>query len=78
MPAIIRFLEYNPLPIPPADYPLEQLRHCKISKGMNFIRLGGEMSKDHEQIADWLLGRHKPFRKSLDKIREFLRTNGYG
>ena len=78
MPAIIRFLGYNPLPIPQADDPLAQLRHYKTSNGMDFIRLGETMSKSHEQLADWLSGRHKPFRKSLDKIRAFLKSNGYG
>ena len=77
MPAIIRFLGYNPLPIPPADDPLGQLRHYKMSNGMDFVRLGEAMSKNHEQLADWLSGRRKPLRKSLDKIREFLKTNGY-
>jgi DNA-binding XRE family transcriptional regulator len=54
MPAIIRFFGYNPLPTPPVDDPLEQLRHFKISNGMDFIRLGEAMSKNHEQLADWL------------------------
>lgn len=77
IPAIIRFLGYNPLPMPPADDPLEQLRHYKTTNGMDFYRLGKAMSKDHEQLADWLSGRHKPFRKSLDKIRDFLKMVGY-
>ncbi len=78
MPAIISFLGYNPYPVPPSDDPLEQLRHYKISNGMDLTRLGEAMSKGHEQLADWLSGRHKPSRKSLDRIREFLRANGYG
>ena len=78
MPGIIKFLGYNPLPMPQSTDPLDQLRHFKRSMGMDFIRLGKVMGRDPEQLADWLSGRHKPFRKSLNSIRLFLKSNSYG
>lgn len=39
---------------------------------MSLERLGEAMGRDPEQLSDWLSGRHKPFRKSLEKIEQFL------
>src|SRR5450432_1913661 len=51
---------------------LEKLEWHKWTKGMSFERLGEAMGKDPEQLMDWLGGRHKPFRKSLNMIATFL------
>ena len=70
LPAIIRFLGYNPRPEP--EDTLERLAWYKWSMGMNYERLGKEVGIHQEQLQDWLSGKRNPFRKSLDKIDEFL------
>lgn len=77
MPAIIKFLGFNPLPSPRPDEPLEQLRHYKRSMGMDFIRLGEVMGRDPEQLSDWLSGRHQPIRKNFENIKQFLKNQKY-
>jgi len=34
------------------------------------------MSRDPEQLADWLSGRHTPFKNNRDKIEWFLEEQG--
>ena len=70
MPRIIEFLGYNPIPCP--DNILERLAWYKQVNGLTFEDLGAEMSRDPEQLADWLSGRHKPFWRNLEKIELFL------
>ena len=70
-PSIIKFLGYIPFDCP--DDTVGHLAWYKRTMGMNFDHLGEAMGRDPEQLSDWLSGRHKPFRKSLNKIEEFLR-----
>jgi hypothetical protein len=35
-------------------------------------KLGAEMGRDPEQLADWLTGRHNPCRRNQKEIEEFL------
>jgi hypothetical protein len=70
MPKVIEFLGYNPIPCP--DNILERLAWYKQVSGLTFEDLGAEMSRDPEQLADWLSGRHKPFWRNLEKIELFL------
>ncbi|WP_373694369.1 helix-turn-helix domain-containing protein [Geobacter sp.] len=72
IPAIIKFLGYNPRPEPEGT--LERLEWYRWTNGLSIERLGIVMKRDPEQLSDWLSGRHKPFRKSLDKIATFLNS----
>jgi hypothetical protein len=45
--------------------------------GMNLDLLGETMSRDPEQLSDWLSGRHYPFRKNREKIEIFLEQQGF-
>lgn len=74
IPKIIEFLGYNPRPAPTET--MDRLRWFKWSNGMSLQRLGQAMDRDPEQLADWLSGRVKPFRKSLDTVEAFLAGNG--
>ncbi|WP_157039893.1 helix-turn-helix domain-containing protein [Pelobacter propionicus] len=69
-PKIINFLGYAPFDCP--DDTVGRLAWYKRAMGMNLDRLGEVMGCDPEQLSDWLSGRHKPFRKSLEKIERFL------
>jgi transcriptional regulator with XRE-family HTH domain len=73
IPAIIEFIGYNPRPEPVAT--MERLQWFKWSNGLSLERLGRTMGRDPEQLADWLSGRIKPFRKSLAMIDTFLSGN---
>ena len=70
VPAIIKFLGYNPRPYPSCT--IDRLEWFRWSHGLSLERLGVEMTRDPEQLSDWLTGRHKPFRKSLAMIDTFL------
>jgi transcriptional regulator with XRE-family HTH domain len=70
IPAIIEFLGYNPRPEPEGT--LERLEWFRWSHGLSIERLGAVMKRDPEQLSDWLSRRHKPFKKSLARIDEFL------
>ena len=70
IPKIIEFLGYNPKPMPSDT--LGRLAWYKWSRGLNYIELGNQMGIHPEQLTDWISGRHKPFRKSLDRIDTFL------
>ncbi|BDV41607.1 hypothetical protein GURASL_05300 [Geotalea uraniireducens] len=69
-PKIINFLGYVPFDC--SDDTLGRLAWYKRVHGMSLDRLGEAMGRDPEQLSDWLSGRHKPFRKSLEKIERFL------
>ena len=70
IPKIIKFLGYNPKPEP--EGALERLEWYRWTNGLSIDRLGLAMERDPEQLSDWLSGRHKPFRKSLERIELFL------
>ncbi|ANA41574.1 transcriptional regulator [Geobacter anodireducens] len=72
-PKIINFLGYVPFDC--TDDTLGRLAWYKRVQGMSLERLGEAMGRDPEQLSDWLSGRHKPFRKSLDKIEQFLEAS---
>jgi len=73
VPAIIKFLAYNPRPCPEST--LDKLEWFRWTHGLSLERLGVEMKRDPEQLSDWLTGRHVPFRKSLNLIEQFLDKN---
>jgi transcriptional regulator with XRE-family HTH domain len=70
MPKVIKFLGYNPIPCPEAL--MERLAWYKQAKGLPLEKLGAEMGRDPEQLADWLTGRHNPCRRNQKEIEEFL------
>jgi len=70
LPRIIAFLNYNPIPCP--KDPLERLAWYKQVNGLTFEELGAKMSRDPEQLADWLSGRHTPCRRNRGEIEQFL------
>jgi hypothetical protein len=70
VPKIIEFLGYNPKPMP--DGTLERLAWYKWTCGLNYEALGERMRIHPEQLQAWLVGRQKPFNKSLARIEEFL------
>ncbi len=61
---------YNPFPQP--EDLLKKLAWYKQVNGLSLERLGAEMGRDPEQLADWLIGRHYLCRKNRDMIEEFL------
>ena len=70
IPRVIEFLGYNPISQP--EDLLERLSWYKQVNGLSLERLGVEMGRDPEQLADWLSGRHYPCRWNREEIEEFL------
>ena len=70
IPRVIAFLGYNPIPCP--DDLLERLAWYKQVNGLTLEKLGAEMGRDPEQLADWLNGRHKPCRRNREEVERFL------
>ena len=70
IPRIINFLGYSPFTCP--DDLLGRIRHFKFINGLSYIRLGKLMSRDPEQLTDWLTGRKRPCKKNLKAIESFL------
>jgi len=74
IPRVINFLGYSPIPQP--EGLLERLSWYKQINGLSLERLGVEMGRDPEQLADWLSGRHKPFKQNQEGIEVFLAEEG--
>ncbi len=70
IPRVIEFLGYDPIPQP--EGLLGRLAWYKQVNGLSLERLGVEMGRDPEQLADWLSGRHKPCRRNREVIGVFL------
>jgi transcriptional regulator with XRE-family HTH domain len=70
IPRIIAFLGYNPIPCP--DGVIERLAWYKQVNGLSLEKLGAEMGRDQEQLADWLSGRHQPCRRNREEVERFL------
>ena len=70
IPRVIEFLGYDP--IPQQEGLLGRLAWYKLVNGLSLERLGVEMGRDPEQLADWLSGRHKPCRRNREVIEVFL------
>lgn len=76
IPRVIAFLGYNPIPCP--DDVIERLAWYKRVNGLNLEKLGEEMGRDPEQVADWLSGRHKPNQRNLKEVGLFLLSHSQG
>ena len=70
MPKVIKFLGYNPIPWP--EDLIGRLAWYKQVNGLNLNRLGAEMGRDPEQLADWLMKRHRPCHQNREVIEKFL------
>jgi hypothetical protein len=70
IPAVLAFLGYVPWECP-AD-PLGRLAHFKKVQGLSLQRLGALMSRDPEQLEDWLSARHMPCKRNIRQIEKFL------
>lgn len=71
IPRVIEFLGYNPIPCP-SDL-LPRLAWYKQVNGLTLEKLGEEMGRDPEQLADWLSDRHMPCGRNKKEIGRFLR-----
>ena len=76
IPQIIEFLGYNPISQP--EDLLERLSWYKQVNGLSLERLGVEMGRDPEQLADWLSGRHYPCQRNREEIEGFLLNHTQG
>jgi transcriptional regulator with XRE-family HTH domain len=70
IPACLTFIGYVPWELP--EEPVSRLAHFKKVKGLSFERLGKLMSRDPEQLADWISGRNMPIERNQRMIAEFL------
>ncbi|MEW6409673.1 MAG: helix-turn-helix transcriptional regulator [Nitrospirota bacterium] len=70
MPKVIEFLGYVPFEC--SEDPVGQLRYFKLVNGLSYERLGDLMSRDPEQLTDWLSGRHRPNSNNLKAVESFL------
>ena len=70
IPRVINFLGYNPISQP--EDLMGKLAWYKQLNGLSLERLGVEMGRDPEQLADRLSGRHIPSQRNRKKIELFL------
>lgn len=66
MPAIIRFLGYNPTP-PPSSLP-ERLAAARRELGFTQREMAEQLGVDPGTLRDWEAGQHQPTEKSLNLI----------
>jgi transcriptional regulator with XRE-family HTH domain len=71
LPAIVRFLGYDPLP--PAESLPERLRSSRRKLGLTQQEMAERLGVDPCTLRDWENGRHQPTEKSLNLIRRALR-----
>ena len=70
MPAIIRFLGYNPLPA--AEGWGERLVRRRTTLGMTQKDAAAELGVDQGTLARWEPGKREPTGTFLDRVRRFL------
>jgi DNA-binding transcriptional regulator YiaG len=73
MPAIIKFLGYNPLPPPPNGIG-ERLVCCRILLGLSQKVFAGQLSVDQGTLAKWERGEREPAGAFKVRVTRFLRT----
>jgi transcriptional regulator with XRE-family HTH domain len=73
MPAIIRFLGYNPLPL--ADTLAGQLVRQRTSLGLSQKESAKGLSVDPATLARWERGEREPAGMFLDRVERFLNQN---
>lgn len=72
IPAIIRFLEYDPAP-PASTFP-ERIAVTRRRHGMSQRKMAAKLGVDPTTLRDWEVGRHQPAKKSLDMIGRVLQS----
>jgi DNA-binding transcriptional regulator YiaG len=72
MPAIIRFLGYDPLP--PAYSPPERLATARKALGLSQRKMAAKLGVDPATLMGWEAGRHQPTGMSLDLIGRVLQS----
>ncbi len=75
LPSIIKFLGYIPFKSPETNNAIDRLKYFKQINGLTIKQLAKNMGCSHEQLADWINGRTKPYKKNLDIIEEYV--SGY-
>jgi transcriptional regulator with XRE-family HTH domain len=71
-PNIIRFLGYIPFDCP--DDTVGRLAWYKRANGLTLNELGQQMQRHPDQLQEWLSATRIPFRKSQDRIEQFLKN----
>ena len=74
MPAIVRFLGYNPLPLPSSDGWGARLVSCRTALGISQKELAGQLAVDPSTLAKWERGERKPVGVFLARVTRFLNT----
>jgi len=70
IPAIIRFLGYDPLP--PADSIPGRLAAARRRLGLSKRKMAEKLGVDPATLMGWEIGRHQPTGRSLDLIARVL------
>jgi transcriptional regulator with XRE-family HTH domain len=69
MPAILRFLGYDPLPSPAQSLP-DRLRRARRKFGLTQRKMAERLGVDPSTLRDWENERHQPTEASLNLIRK--------
>ncbi len=72
IPAILRFLEYNPFP-PPQTLP-ERLTVMRKALGLSQRKLAELLGVDPGTLQSWEAGQHEPIGRNAELIERFLRS----
>jgi transcriptional regulator with XRE-family HTH domain len=70
LPAIIRFLAYDPLP--PAESLPERVRSARSELGLTQREMANRLGVDPCTLRDWENGQHHPTETSLNLISRVL------
>ena len=71
MPAIIKFLGYNPLPPPPSGMG-ERLVRCRTMLGLSQKVFAGRLDVDQGTLAKWERGEREPAGTFAARVSRFL------
>lgn len=74
LPRILAFLGYVPFDCP--SDPLRRLQYYRLIHGLSSRALACDLNIDESLVRGWLAGKHRPGRKSLERIEAFLRAKG--
>ncbi len=72
VPNIIKFIGYIPFKSPENGDAIDRLRYFKLINGLTIKQLAKNMGRSQEQLADWINGRTKPYKKNLEIIDEYV------
>jgi transcriptional regulator with XRE-family HTH domain len=70
IPAIIRFLGYNPLPVGQSFQ--EKLVAFRQALGLSQKEVARTLGVDPSTVRNWEAGRHRPTKRSCETIQEFF------